>query len=250
MPKKLSFEHVKQEYFLENYILLSKEYKSTYSKLIIKCPNGHIYTSTRNSWRNGRRCPECYKINNVGKDSNAFKGGVAKRNIPLYDTYHPQISYCEETRRNPKEPILLQVRCSYCKKWINPNRHQVINRITALKKIEGATEARFYCNDECRTLCPVYKKQKYSAKEKPKKVLLYTSTELQAWSNEVFKRATYKCEYCDAPAEHAHHIQPKKLEPFYALDPDNGIAVCKKCHNKYGHSNKCSTNTLASVVCH
>lgn len=50
---------------------------------------------------------------------------------------------------------------------------------------------------------------------------------LATWSQEVLKRVDYICEICGGSAEHAHHIEPKKLQPFLALDPDNGLAVCK-----------------------
>ena len=67
--------------------------------------------------------------------------------------------------------------------------------------------------------------------------------------DEVFRRDNYECEYCGENAENAHHIKPKKLEPFFALDPDYGIACCKKCHNKYGHKDECAAYILSSVVC-
>lgn len=69
------------------------------------------------------------------------------------------------------------------------------------------------------------------------------------WSKEVLARADNICEYCGEIATDAHHIQPKKLEPFYALDPDNGIACCEECHYKYGHSGSCSTGALANTMC-
>lgn len=72
----------------EGYELLSDTYENTYTKLDIKCPFGHVYITTRNSWRNGRRCPQCYKENSFGSNTPHWKGGVVERNVAIYDTYH------------------------------------------------------------------------------------------------------------------------------------------------------------------
>ena len=74
--------------------------------------------------------------------------------------------------------------------------------------------------------------------------------EYETWKEEIFKRQNGLCEYCGKKAQHAHHIKPKKLEPFFALDPDYGVACCKKCHYKYGHKSgtECSTGGLAIKV--
>ncbi len=84
---------------------------------------------------------------------------------------------------------------------------------------------------------------------KVKSDLLYTEIELQTLNRFVMKRENSLCEYCGERAEHVHHIKPKKLEPFFALDPDYAISVCKKCHYKKGHKDECSTGNLAKIVC-
>jgi hypothetical protein len=177
-------------------------------------------------------------------------GGVVERQIPLYDTYASKLSFCEETRRSPNDLNLLQVKCAKCNKWFTPKLKNVNNRIVALNNINRG-EHHFYCSDECKHSCSIYGKHKYSSEEKNllKKNSNFTSAELTAWSKEVLKRADYVCEYCGEMATDAHHILPKKLEPFYALDPDNGLACCKSCHYKYGHIGSCSTGTLSNVIC-
>ena len=42
-----------------------------------------------------------------------WSGGYWEKGIPLYDTYAPQINWCEKVRRNPIDKNVLQVRCSY-----------------------------------------------------------------------------------------------------------------------------------------
>lgn len=54
-----------------------------------------------------------------------------------------------------------------------------------------------------------------------------------SWSKTVKKLDNYMCKNCDSIENlHAHHIQPKGEFPKLALDLDNGITLCKKCHGK------------------
>lgn len=243
MSKKLTIEFVKTSFESEGYLLLDTVYINSQTKLEYICPNGHNHNIKWNDWQNGHRCSICYKNNNINQKHPAWKGGVRKRNLPLYDTYHPQISFCEETRRSPNEPILLQVKCTKCNEWYTPTTSKVKNRIEALNSL-SSKESRFYCSDECKHECPIFYSHGHFSSPRE-----YTFSEIQIWSKEVLKRADYVCEYCSRLATEAHHIQPKKLEPFYALDPDNGIACCKECHHKYGHTGSCSTGVLAAITC-
>ena len=62
MPKKLTYEQIKS--FIENqgYILLSKEYIGSLSKLKLKCPKNHNFMMRWSDFKSGRRCPDCIKI--------------------------------------------------------------------------------------------------------------------------------------------------------------------------------------------
>jgi hypothetical protein len=181
-----------------------------------------------------------------------WKGGVRELNLPLYDTYSIKIEYAEEVRPFYDEEgrKLLEIKCSKCNNWFVPDIFQVNHRCRALNGEIGG-EYRFYCSQECKDTCEVYKKRPefYINIEKQVGKLLYAQEELSIWSQEVLSRANHICEICGGAAEQAHHIQPKKLEPFLALDPENGIALCKKCHNKHGHQGVCSTGKLSIRVC-
>lgn len=180
-----------------------------------------------------------------GEKCNFWKGGVTKLNIPLFDTYAHQIFFAEEVRRSPEKDDQLQVKCTKCSKWFTPTMKAVNCRISSLNG--GYGECRFYCSDECKKKCSIFKCKKY-----PRDFSVendYTVSELSVWRKEVLERANYLCEYCGKSANTAHHIKPKKLEPFFALDPDYGLACCKKCHVKYAHIEECSTGAIASVIC-
>lgn len=177
------------------------------------------------------------------------KGEVVKRNIPLFATFAHQLSDVEEVRDNNG---LLEVKCSFCKNWFIPKRTEVEARAQFIKgNIDR--ESRLYCSQKCKERCPIFKKKKYPKGSNPRghrnKKYNYTENELRVWSKEVLARADNICEFCGETATIAHHEQPKKLQPFFALDPDNGIACCEKCHYKYGHTGDCSTASIAYKLC-
>ena len=179
------------------------------------------------------------------------KGGVVNRNIPLFDTYSHQISCVEVTSYVILEDCLkaLQVKCAYCDSWFIPTRSQCENRAQFIKG-NVDRESRFYCSVLCKIMCPIYHKKKYPSGYNPRLYRnKFNNSDLRIWSKEVLKRANYVCEYCGKEATISHHIQPKKLEPFFALDPDNGLACCTGCHNTYSHKDVCSFINLAKKEC-
>lgn len=183
-----------------------------------------------------------------GHKSHSWKGGVSKLNLPLYDTYAHQL-WTEETRPVFKNSLkLLEVKCTKCEDWITPTISEVQNRMKFLSN-KITSECRFYCSDKCKTGCSIYGQILFPKGFKKEVNKEYTRHELSIWSGEVLKRANYKCEYCGKNATDAHHIRPKKLEPFFALDPDYGVACCEKCHYDYAHLDECSTGTLAMRKC-
>lgn len=61
-------EKIKQLAQKENYELVSQEYTGHSDPLTFKCPQGHIWTSSLGSWRQGNRCSRCAadaKCNNL-----------------------------------------------------------------------------------------------------------------------------------------------------------------------------------------
>jgi len=190
--------------------------------------------------------------NMVGCNHPMWKGGVIKKGVPLYDTYAHQISCIEEVKPIYEDNLkLLSIRCSKCKKWFIPSTQSVYDRMRYIKE-QRNSESRFYCSDECKNSCEVFRQQIWPKNNKPRRKQTFEEfdeNDLKIWREEVLKNSDYLCEYCWEIATIAHHIKPKKLEPFLALDPENGIACCVTCHNKYGHSKECSTWSLAHIKC-
>ena len=61
MAKKLTIEYVRDEFFKEWYILLTKIYINSRQKLEYICPNGHRGSITWGHWQRGQRCYTCFK---------------------------------------------------------------------------------------------------------------------------------------------------------------------------------------------
>ena len=59
MPKKLTYEFVKNSFEKEGYTLVSEEYKNARQRLKYKCPKGHTHNMTWKNWYQGNRCVVC-----------------------------------------------------------------------------------------------------------------------------------------------------------------------------------------------
>lgn len=61
------------------------------------------------------------------------------------------------------------------------------------------------------------------------------------WSAEVRKFGESRCIFCGSKVKpEAHHVKPKSQFQEYALDLDNGVVLCHKCHKRlhYGGGNE------------
>jgi len=182
--------------------------------------------------------------------------GQGKRTIKYLKDQYKIFSKVEEMRYNPNKPDEkeIQVHCKnhLCKNskeqrgWFTPTGRQLEQRIGAIEHIFGNDAGYLYCSEKCKEECPLF-----NLINDPNRTVikLYTSEEYQTFRQQVLKRESYLCEYCESKATHVHHSRPQKLEPGFVLDPDFGVACCEKCHYKYGHKNECSTGQLAGITC-
>jgi 5-methylcytosine-specific restriction endonuclease McrA len=65
------------------------------------------------------------------------------------------------------------------------------------------------------------------------------SREFACWRKSVFERDNFTCKECGARSKvgetvylHAHHVIPFAVSPLKRFDVDNGLTLCKKCHDK------------------
>jgi len=219
-----------------------------------RCGDPYLTLKHRPSKFCGRSCAytdrvyseEHNKKLSESKKGKATKHGAYLLGLAAYDTYSDRL-WCDKTGyKYIKGSKILIVACSNCGEMIVPGASTVIHRVRYLEGKETC-ESRFYCSDGCRAMCPVFWQYKYPKGYKSS--FEYTRYEYETWRNEVMQRANNECEYCGEYATDAHHIRPKKLEPFFALDPDYGIACCEKCHYKYGHVDECNSAVISNKLC-
>ena len=166
--------------------------------------------------------------------------------MPSYETYADRL-WCDKTGYKYVQGVkVLTVECAGCNGMFIPKCTNVVHRIRFLEEKETC-ESRFYCSDKCKAVCPIFGQHKYP--KGYKSTFEYTKNEYKVWRSEVISRANDRCEYCGEYATEAHHIRPKKLEPFFALDPDYGLACCEECHYKYGHRDECNTAVISNTLC-
>jgi len=74
MPKKHTYEYVKNFIKSEGYTLLSDTYKNGQVKLSVKCNKGHEYEVKFNKFQQGQRCPFCYNELIFSKQERVIQG--------------------------------------------------------------------------------------------------------------------------------------------------------------------------------
>jgi 5-methylcytosine-specific restriction endonuclease McrA len=184
-------------------------------------------------------------------------GGYRLNGIPKYDTYAPQLDWCEEVRRNADDPNVLEVRCTHCDKWYVPKIWQVKNRIYTLNGYKNYNgEGRFYCSDACKQACPLYHK---SAKTLMKEDAIRAGRmpwadmdrEVQPELRQmVLARDNYECQKCGSTENlQCHHILPVAVEPLLSADVDNCITLCEECHKAVHQQPGCRYSEIRTEIC-
>jgi hypothetical protein len=196
----------------------------------------------------------------------AKNGKVRRLKFSKAKIKYPDVFLVEDLKEGLDGEILARCRNANCKNskendgWFEVLAHQVISRN---KGIKNSDFGYFYCCEECKHECILYRK---SAKQL-ENILNPINTDNQAsqsdllvWRNEVFNRQLLEnlnhkenfCEKCHSIENlHCHHEMPQKLYPGYSLDPINGVIFCEKCHFELGHTKgtECSTGNLANKIC-
>ncbi len=178
---------------------------------------------------------------------------------------YPDVVKIEKLIEGPNGEILAHcknVNCKYSKEnggYFEVTAQQIMYRN---KGINGHDTDNFYCCEECKHSCPLFNRSAVALHNliNEDQYTLYTPEEYSTWRKEVFIRQLFDhpehienyCEICGSTENlQAHHIQPIKLYPEYALDPENGLVVCEKCHYEKCHKKgtECSTGNLAHKIC-
>ena len=96
----------------ENHNMYNKTHSRIHKENISKSlKNYYIHNDSKNIGRYPTEETK-QKMRDSHKESRChlWKGGYNKKNIPIYDTYAPQIEWCEEVRRNKEDSNILEVK--------------------------------------------------------------------------------------------------------------------------------------------
>jgi hypothetical protein len=174
-----------------------------------------------------------------------YKGddGITINNIPLYDTYAHQLEPIEKCMRDPEDPNILNVFCTYsgCKNRFRPKASDVRNRIIGINKNDIH---RFYCSDHCKQVCPLFNQSAESLMRidaiNANRIEKLNQHDLRI-NQKANKNHRYKvnggiCDGCGIKVSlHTsilHHENPVSDNFLMADDPDNHWLFCKACDKK------------------
>lgn len=166
---------------------------------------------------------------------NENKQNIAERNSTKYysnvkksrkkqNTYYQKNKVhlaAEEKKRYWKER---ELRCERNAKYYDKNKKQVAKRIKKYRKANPDVQLRS-------------QKKKLAMESK---IFNTTSVSyvyaLMAWKKVIMNRDGSRCCYCNAKGKKArlegHHIIYKHTEMRLALTPNNGVILCRSCHDE------------------
>ena len=73
----ITLDYVTNYFSKFKYVLLSTSYSDAHSKLVYRCPIGHVHSMSWSNFLQVKRCPTCAKINNSGENCHLWQGGIS-----------------------------------------------------------------------------------------------------------------------------------------------------------------------------
>ena len=170
-----------------------------------------------------------------------------RQNLVIYDDHKylcGQIKFIDKIRKSSIG--YLEVKCTYCGKWFRPTGAELERRVGAIKdaynKKYGIVENRFYCSENCKDVCPIYRKHVKSLMLEDAVRAGYINInelnrEVQPELRQmVFERDNYTCQRCGKHQSelivglHCHHIEGIRWNPIESSDMDQCLTECQTCH--------------------
>jgi len=82
---RLNFYDIKNIIESEGYILLSTDYQNAMSPIKLKCPVGHVFSTTWSNWKLGKRCKKCF-MEKIQPTFNEVNKSVSSEDYVLLST--------------------------------------------------------------------------------------------------------------------------------------------------------------------
>ena len=222
--QKLTYDFVKNSFYLERYILLSEEYINCRTKLKYKCSKGHIHYISWDNWKKGHRCPFC--------------AGQGKPTIGYIREMFIGMGYNLLTKKYVNSDSYLEYICSeghnHSMKW---NNWRIGRRCPSCKAINHSKRTSGSGHHNWKGGITKFNKE------------LRNFIKHIGWDRKVLKRDDYTCRKCNTRGGYliAHHLIPlstikkyfniKNMKDVYSCsilyDINNGLTMCKECHKKH-----------------
>lgn len=164
-----------------------------------------------------------------------------------FDTYKYRKIYCsEECSKNSAGQTTLV--CDYC--------GEEFKRLTSLKnQLEGLGQKHHFCSSGCRQLFFVRENSPLWIRDKEPDRRYRNLSLTKEWRNEVFKRDNYTCQLCGDTSKkghrvtlNAHHIVKFSSSKELRYVVDNGITLCKSCHEKTYHKEEKFEDMFRQII--
>src|ERR1051325_7933255 len=104
--------------------------------------------------------------------------------------------------------------------------------LTCKEEFKSTSAQQSYCSVRCSKLGPLNPKWKPERARTARQVAV---AELERWRDEVFRRDEYQCRICgkDKPRLHPHHMDGFHWSVERRFDVNNGVTLCKSCHERF-----------------
>ena len=234
----------KREYYKKNKDKSNKQSKEYRKNNKDKLSKWHKENYKKNKEKKDGQMKKYYKQNKekILKQVSEYSQSRVKTSSV---TTIKELSLYEDIRETENGKYI-EIKCTYCGKWVNPTHNQSQHRIQNAKG-NGRGECRIYCNDNngaCKLACPTYGQILY-----PKGFKKATSREVNPLIRQMcFLRDNYECQKCGASIKdtqlHCHHIEGYAQNKMIGNDITNVVTLCKSCHKAIHKKPGCGYHEL------
>ena len=225
-------------YKSENYEVINK-YVSNDSGILWRCLcrcGNYFYASASHIKANSIKSCGC------ARNKYGTYRPISELGITPYEAYKDSFDGIEELSYEVHKDYgikILLVKCAYCGKLYMPSNSAAKLRIACIYG-KTAGEGRFYCSDNCKEACPIFKRIWW-----PKGFKKATSREVQPQLRQmVLARDNYECQICGKNQEevqlHCHHMEGIRHNPIESADIDVCVTLCKEHHKEVHKLPGCS----------